>query len=291
MFHPASRSVKTGKILRAVLPRLIVYGALILWGCHWARGQFYQPDQTLYGTPESDGIVFEDITFASHDGTLLNGWFVPAAGAASARDAKGTVITMHGNGGNITLFWSLVAWLPQRGFNVFLFDYRGYGRSQGKPTFKGVFEDTLSAIDYVRARTDIDAGKLLIYAQSLGGNNAIAAIGSGNRGGIRAMAIDSTFYSYPAIAHDKVYGAGLIMNDDYSADRFIAALEPIPLLLLHGTADRVVPASHSERLFEKARSPKQLILIPGGEHIDALTDKRYRNLLVSFYENALAEKP
>ena len=90
-------------------------------------------------------------------------------------------------------------------------------------------------------RPDVDATRLLVFGQSLGGTNAIAAVGSGNRAGVRAIAIESTFFSYSSIASEKVIGAGSLADDTYSAERFVAALSPMPLLLLHGTADAVIP--------------------------------------------------
>jgi fermentation-respiration switch protein FrsA (DUF1100 family) len=254
-----------------------------------AQSLFYYPDQQDYGTsPQRSGLPYEDVTFKSHDGTPLNAWFVPAVG-----EAKGTVLHVHGNAGNITAHWPFVEWLPQRGFNVLTFDYRGFGLSPGKPTPEGLFDDTHGALDYMRSHPEVDAERLLVFAQSLGGNNAIAAIGSGNRAGVRAIVVEATFYSYSAIANDVLPGSGLLLRNDYSAERFIAALSPIPLLLLHGTADAVIPFRHSQRLFEKARPPKELLLIPRGGHIAATVDggDTYRDIIAAFFEAALATAP
>ncbi|MDR2016488.1 MAG: alpha/beta hydrolase [Burkholderiales bacterium] len=253
-------------------------------------GAFYYPSQTDYGNPGREGLKYETVRFASRDGTPLSGWFVPAANTPDPRNAKGTVIHVHGNAENISAHWPLVGWLPSRGYNVFLFDYRGFGLSAGTPNPKGVFEDTQSAMDYVRTRADVDPEKLLVFGQSLGGSNAIAAIGAGNRIGIRAIAVEGTFYSYTTIANDKLFGAGLLTNNDYSANRYISKLSPIPLLLIHGTNDAIVPYQHSERLFAIAGEPKQLILIPGGGHIDATAShfgNIYQDLLVAFFDEAL----
>lgn len=252
---------------------------------------FYYPSQTDHGNPGQEGLKYESVRFASRDGTELSGWFLPAADTANPRGVKGTVIHVHGNAENMTAHWRLVGWLAKRGYNVFMFDYRGFGHSAGTPDPKGVFEDTQSAFDYVRTRPDVDPEKLLVFGQSLGGNNAIAAVGSGNRAGIRAIAIEGTFYSYAAIANDKMFGSGLFVNDDYGAHRHIGKLAPIPLLLIHGTNDNVVPYKHSERLFPRAREPKRLIPVPGGRHIDAMTTRfgdTYRDLLVAFFDEALA---
>jgi fermentation-respiration switch protein FrsA (DUF1100 family) len=253
---------------------------------------FYYPSKTDHGNPGQDGLKYEAVRFASSDGTQLSGWFLPAAHVADPRNAKGTVIHVHGNAENISAHWPFVGWLSLRDYNVFLFDYRGFGNSEGTPDPKGVFEDTQSAFDYVRTRTDVDPEKLLLFAQSLGGNSAIAAVGAGNRAGIRAVAVEGTFYSHAAIANNKLFGAGLLVNDEYSAHRYIDKLAPIPLLLIHGANDNLVPRQHSERLFALAGEPKQLVLIPGGGHIDAMTMRFgpvYQDLLVAFFDEALAK--
>jgi len=260
-----------------------------LTGC--VQGAFYHPDRVLYDTPARLGLEYEQVTFESKDGTRLVGWFIPARGYADPKRAKGTVVHFHGNAQNLSAHWQFVDWLPQRGFNLFVFDYRGYGASQGSPEPKGVFEDSLAALDYVRARPDVDPERLLVLGQSLGGTNAIAAVGSGNRAGVRAIAIESTFFSYSAIASDKLVGAGSLVDDTYSADRFVRALAPMPLLLLHGSADAVIPYSHSERLYAKAGEPKRLVRIEGGAHTEASTPRFgavYREQLIDFFDAALA---
>ncbi|MCL2309381.1 MAG: alpha/beta hydrolase [Proteobacteria bacterium] len=289
MISSASRRSFAQSILR--WGAVAIFCLPCLPGCV-ADDAFYHPSQTDYGNPGQAGLKYEVVHFASRDGTQPSGWFLPAVDVADPRNAKGTVIHVHGNAENISAHWPLAGWLTSRGYNVFLFDYRGFGQSAGKPDPKGVFEDTQSAFDYVRARTDVDPEKLLVFAQSLGGNNAIAAIGAGHRAGIRAIAVEGTFYSYAAIANDKLTGAGLLVNNDYSAHRYIGKLAPIPLLLIHGTGDNIVPWQHSERLFALAGEPKQWVLIPGGGHIEAMTTRfgrTYQDLLVNFFDKALSK--
>lgn len=270
-----------------VLAILALAAFIFLTGC--AQSLFYYPSQDDDGySPKNQGLPYEDITFTSQDGTKLNGWFVPAVG--DPKQAKGTVIQVHGNARNITNHWALVEWLPAYGYNVFVFDYRGYGQSEGKPTPKGLFEDTHSAIDYVRARQDIDPEKLLIIGQSLGGNNSLAAVGAGNRQGICAMLIDSTFFSYASIANDKLWGSGILMNNKYSASKFVAAIAPIPLLFIHGKQDGVIPYEHSQRLYDLAEEPKEIMIIENGQHISAFSGfhgNRYRDLADTFFTDAL----
>jgi fermentation-respiration switch protein FrsA (DUF1100 family) len=284
---------KTAALLGTFLGVAVLSGIIInISGC--VDGFFYYPTRYTYSTPDRYGIPFEAVTFVSGDGVKLSGWFLPAcntAGVADALGAKGTIVHFHGNAENMTSHWQFVGWLPTRGFNVFVFDYRGYGASEGKPSRRGLFLDSQAALNYVRTRPDVDATKLFVFGQSLGGNNAIAAVASGNRAGVRALAEESTFYSYSHIANQKIPGAGLLVGSEYAAGGYVAALAPIPLLMIHGRSDPVVPYENATRLFAAAREPKTLITIEGGGHIDAMSKERgdvYRDRLVRFFEEAPA---
>ncbi len=267
---------------------LALVASLLMAGC--AQNLIYQPDDILYDVPTHLGLNFEEVTFHSADGTALTGWFIAATGVSDPKQAKGTAIHFHGNAQNISAHWRFAQWLPQSGYNLFVFDYRGYGTSKGRPHVKGVFEDSCAAIDYIRQRPDVNPDRLVIFGQSLGGANALAAVGSGDRNGVRAMIIEATFTSYSDIASEKVPGAGLLMNDDYSPTRFVGRISPIPLLLIHGTADKVIPYSHAQHLFELAGEPKQLITVTDGEHIQAFAPRfgsTYQNEALRFLDQAL----
>lgn len=294
-FERTKKVSKTRKIIT-----LILLAAILVFGCYIIpqkmQSAFFYPDSLDHGaTPASLKLPYEDVQFSSLDGTKLHGWFVPAK--SGIENSLGTVIIMHGNAANITEHWHIVEWLPESGYNAFIFDYRGYGQSEKvKPTFKGVYEDSVSAVNYIRSRSDIDPQKLLILGQSLGGTNAIAAIGSNRsagqpKNGICGMVIDSTFYSPSEIASDKFPFAGLLMNNDYSAERYVQALAPIPLLFIHGSADVVISMKHSERLYELADQPKELIIAPDVEHIMALyyfyAGTSYQDKVLDFFANAI----
>ena len=255
---------------------------LLLSSC--AQKAFYYPDALDYGnTPTRYQQPYQDVVFKSADGTALHAWFVPSRLHADPKQAKGTVIHFHGNAQNISSHYALVSWLPEQGYNVFTFDYRGFGSSAGQVEIAGIVADADVALNHVRAMPEVNSQRLFVLAQSIGGNKAIAAIGRGNRAGIRAMAVDSTFYGYDAIANDKFSGAGVLVNDQLSAHRYIAAISPIPLLMLHGTADEVIPYAHGERLFAKAQAPKQFIAVPDGHHITALGSPVYQQQVLAWF--------
>ncbi len=234
---------------------------------------FYQPDHREYATPAADGYAFEEVRFPSRDGTLLSGWFVPAQGKA-----MGTVVHFHGNAQNMSAHYTFVSWLPAHGFNLFVFDYRGYGQSEGTLSREGVYEDSVAAVEYVRKRTDIDPRKIILFGQSLGGANAIAVAGSAGFDGIAGVASDSAFSSYKGVAGDhagllKPF-AYLLIGNRFTPKKAVGQIAPVPLVLIHGTADRVVPYRHALKLFEAAGEPKYLWTIEGGGHTEALG--RYR---------------
>lgn len=252
---------------------------------------FYYPDRVKYDSPERADLAFETVYFNSADGTRLSGWFIPAEGVVSPMEAKGTVIHMHGNAQNMTAQWQFVEWVPERGYNVLVFDYRGYGQSRGKPEPKGVFEDAIAALDYLRARTDIDTNRLFVFGQSLGGMIAIASAGASPQG-VRAVLAEAPFHSYSTLADDRTPGEGQLVDPAYCATTHVAKLSPIPLLLIHGTNDKVVPYSHSEMLLAEAGEPKRLETIANGDHIDAMTERhgtKYQEMMVEFFESAIQQ--
>lgn len=266
---------------------VFIVGVMILTAC--AQKAFYYPDHEDYGSPTQSGLPYEEVWFHSADGTKLHGWFVPAKGVDSPRNALGTVVHFHGNAQNLSAHWHGIKWLPEQGFNVFLFDYRGYGKSENQsPNQQGLFDDSNAALNYVRQRADVDKNKLLIFGQSLGGTNAIAVVGAGNRAGVKAVAIEATFSSYSDIANDKISGAGILLRNQYSAKNHVANIAPIPLLLLHGTNDGVIAHRHSQILFDLAHEPKHLILIEKGGHLN-LSDvaRDYPQILTRFFRQHL----
>ncbi|MBI9019345.1 MAG: alpha/beta hydrolase [Phycisphaerae bacterium] len=254
---------------------------------------FYLPDKRIYDNPKNYGLNYEKVKFHSQDGTELDGLFLPA----KTKEVVGTVVHFHGNAGNLTGHLYFVQWLPLRGFNVFMFDYRGYGKSKGEPEKQGLYEDSVAALKYVWARDDVDNEKIVVFGQSLGGNNAIAAVGNGKLDWVKAMAIEATFVNYREIAKATVgdmNGMGAMkdvlinsmIDNDYSADKHIKDVK-CPVVFIHGSKDQVIPWSHSKKLYGLANKPKQIWINKGGRHIDAFGSKQYQNKLVDFFEEVL----
>jgi fermentation-respiration switch protein FrsA (DUF1100 family) len=271
--------------LRLVVVALVLGVVALTPGCN---GVFYQPDAHRYRQLPPGA---EDVWFASGDGTRLHGWFLPAQGKA-----KGTVVHVHGNAQNLTSHIGFVDWLPAQGLHLFVFDYRGYGESAGSPSRDGVFEDACAAFDYVRARADVDAARLVVFGQSLGGAIATAALGERGTKGVRGFAVDSTFGSYIAMGNAAIGGscltwplAWLLLSDAHAPEDSVARIAPVPMLFLHSTHDPVVPLAEGRRLFDAAGEPKEFMELAQAGHTVAANTEEGRARLVQFFEQCLGD--
>ena len=275
------------------MKKLLIIAVLILAAFAWAGldNVFYYPDHREYTTPTADGYKYEEVQFQSKDGTKLSGWFIPAQG-----EALGTVIHFHGNAQNMSAHYSSVSWLPANGFNLFVFDYRGYGKSEGKVSRRGVYEDLIAAIETIKSRTDIDQNKIILFGQSIGGANALTVAGNNPFDGIVGIATDSAFSSYKSVAMDHTTLlkplAALLIGNKLSPKKTVQNIAPIPLLFIHGTADKVVPYKHAQILLEQAGDPKELWTIPNGQHTEALGPylKEFGPKLLSQFKAWVGEK-
>lgn len=289
------------KLSRGLRIRLIFYPALFLLlaiaGCGQGNRLFCWPDNVTYSNPAAQGVHVEVVWFTAADSTRLHGWFIPAVGPA-----RGTVLFYHGNARNLTSHYKGVSWLPEAGYNLFIFDYRGFGQSAGKPSRDGLALDSSAALKYIQTRPDVEKKSLVIFGQSLGGACALAALGETDPHAVRAVAIDSSFYSYREVACEQLQShwyswpfswplAYWGVTDDHSPSLTLARLAPTPLLVLHGDADRIVPFASGQRLFDQAAQPKTFVRVPGGGHCDAVDSQHYRKIILDFFERAIATTP
>lgn len=247
-----------------------IVAAVLVSGC--ATVFFHPLTRERSTTPAMVGLPYEDVYFEASDGVRLHGWFLPAHGEAVA-----TVLFLHGNTGDIGTHLLNVAWLPAERFNVLLFDYRGFGRSAGIPSFAGVFDDIERALAHLAARRDIDRHRIIVYGQSQGGALAIRALAQSHyREHVLGLVVDGAFSSYRRIAEDAL-GASFLTRrwrgalaqpvvDLYSPRDAIARISPIPILIIHSAEDQVIPLTHARELFAAALAPKELWVVPSGVH-------------------------
>jgi fermentation-respiration switch protein FrsA (DUF1100 family) len=274
------------------LPRAGVASALFLLsviflapGC---TQTFFQPQRALIATPERAGLRYEAVTLRAADGVELLTWFLPARGTPQA-----TVLFLHGNAENISTHFMNVAWMPAEGFNVLALEYRGYGGSGGTPSLGGVQLDIDAALQALVERPDVERRRIVVFGQSLGGALAIHYAARGkHRNALRAVIADSAFADYRAIVKEKLAGflltwpfqwlPALTVDNDYSPLASVRAVSPLPLVLIHGERDAIVPAHHSKRLYEAAAQPKELWLLPAAGHIQSAGDPALRRRLSEF---------
>jgi hypothetical protein len=235
----------------------------------------FQPDRLRYLTPEQYGLWHETVRFRSADGTILNGWFLPARGRV-----LGTVVHFHGNAANITNHLYEVRWLPEAGYAVLMFDYRGYGDSAGSASRAGAVADGVAALQYVRGRKDVDPQRLVVFGQSLGGALAISALERAGTEGVRALVVEGAFLSYRDVVRRIVADGWLtwifqypvaygFFSDEYSPADSLKALSAVPLLVIHGEADRTIPIGAGRALYDAFPGPeKEFWSIPGAGHLE-----------------------
>jgi len=247
---------------------------------------FYFPTHDPVETPATWGCKFDDVWFKSADGTRLHGWFLPT----SAKVAKGTIVFSHGNTGAMGYHLGFVTWLLPEGFNVMMYDYRGFGGSSGKPERHGMIEDVHAAFDYIKTRKDLDPNRLISMGHSLGAAKSITALAERPVPGVRAVVSDAGFASYCDMADCVAGKVGTdIVTDDWSPKDWVAKIAPLPLLIIHGTEDEVVPLAEGKVLFASAAMPKTMFTVEGGHHGNSLwrNNGEYRAKTLEWLRDAM----
>ncbi len=242
----------------------------------------YHPGERRIQTPtQSLGIVPRITRFTSADGTPLVGWIVYAAGADSATGAW--LLDCHGNAGNISSSgrpqWA--AWMREQGINVFAFDYRGFGESEGSPSEAGLYRDAEAAYRYLTDSLGVPREHIVIYGHSLGSGVAthlasrVSAAGLIVEGAFTAAA-DRGQELYPWLP------VRLLSANDFDSIGRIRGIA-MPKLFIHATDDEIIPYAHGQRLYEAAESPKRFLTVTGGhEHAFEADRVRYFAAIKAF---------
>ncbi len=224
------------------------------------RHFIYFPDRRLTGTPADLGLSFEDVDFEAADGVRLHGWFV-----GDPRNEP--LLWCHGNAGNISYSVELIGGFVDRfDVSVFIFDYRGYGRSDGIPSERGLYEDGRTALQTLCSYCSITSNEVTVLGQSLG--SAVATeLATESR--IRGLILESAFTSVADMAkrHYRGVPLGPFLRTRFDSLSKIGSVQT-PLLILHGDKDDLVPAEMGRRLFEAASEPKTLRIFDGCGHDD-----------------------
>lgn len=250
----------------------------------YERSIVYQPSSAEAGEwspPRTIG--FEDANFNAADGTRLHGWFL------AHPEPRAVVLFMHGNGGNVALWAPSLKFLVDRHrVSALVFDYRGYGKSAGEPSEKGILQDARAARAWLTERTRVNESDVVLMGQSLGGG---VAVDLAAKDGARGLVLVSTFTSMPDVAaqHINWLPTQWLMTQRFHSLAKIRSY-PGPLLVCHGDADHLIPFEQGEQLYlEAASTQKEFIRHVGGDHNDPPPEE-YRLALDRFFDTLPAAR-
>jgi fermentation-respiration switch protein FrsA (DUF1100 family) len=260
-------------------------GGILFFGIRWLETSItFHPDRWRPGETWRLPRGGEEVWLRSADGVRLHGWFVPAQSETPAA----TVIFFHGNGGNINTIGWLGEELAARGFDALLFDYRGYGRSEGKVTGEqDIYADADAAYDYVVNERGVRPSRLVLYGQSLG-TTAVADVASRKECG--AIILESGLSSASDMAASifpwlprRLHGFG---QNRFESARKLSSVR-CPVLVTHGDPDPTIPTEQGRKLYAAANEPKKLIVIPGAGHgVSSFGGDRYFDTVAEFIREA-----
>lgn len=238
----------------AAVPYLLVLLAMLML----ENSLIFFPSPYPEGVWQLPAADVEDAWFTAADGVKLHGWFAPRS------NPRAVLLFMHGNAGNITDRDQRLIGLRKLGFSVLVFDYRGYGKSEGSPSEQGVLSDARAARAWLAKRSGVAEPDIVLWGESLGGG---VAVDLAAQDGARGLILESTFTSLPDVAalHYRFLPVRWLMRSRLDSLRKIGQYHG-PLLWSHGEADEIVPYANGRRLFDAANEPKEAVSFPGGRH-------------------------
>jgi len=252
--------------------RIVILGCVAAAGCApvWLDRLIFLPDTRVPDPPP--GV--EERWIATADELRLHAWYVPA------RDARATLVWSHGNAGNIAGRVDVALALAARGLDVLAYDYRGYGRSEGRPSEAGVYLDAEAAYDTVRDR----GLPVVCFGESLGGAVSIRLATTRPCAGV---AVVSTWTTLRDVARRHYGPLATLVGDRFDSLARIGTLS-VPVFVAHGDRDEIVPFALGERLFAAAREPKRFLRIPGAHHNDVFASTPFLDAIAEFAGRAAA---
>lgn len=226
------------------------------------------PEKNIASTPDRVGLSFEDHFFVTPSGRRLHGWLIKGNGAGSEQGPSISLLFFHGNAGNISHRLEKLSLLSELGESVFIFDYAGFGRSEGRPSEQNLYEDAHAAQAYL---TQLRPNQpILLYGESLGCAAAIHVAASRQVGGI---ILEAAFYNLHSMARRYYPFLAFLAKDRYDNAAKIGRIRA-PILFIHAETDQVTPISEGRRLFDSAQAPKGGLWLPSGDHNNAFWVER-----------------
>lgn len=227
----------------------------------------YYPMRQLEATPADIRLEYRDVFFYTEDNIKLHGWFIPYP------DARVSVIFSHGNGGNISHRLEKIFFFYNLGVNLFIFDYRGYGRSKGRPSEKGLYMDMTAAYNYlIKNGLKIKEKQFIIaYGESLGG---AVAIELASKVDIDGLIVEGAFTNVADMAR-IIYPflPAVFLKSKFDSLSKVPNIKT-PKLFMHGAHDEIVPLRLGKKLFEAAAQPKEFLLLDNGHNEGFFTSEQ-----------------
>ncbi len=291
--RPAKRRVVNAKKIMVMITGIVGAGlaaAYVLLSPFFAMPLYnnflFYPrlyDEDRYGETVLEGVTRKEVFFTTSDQKKLHGWLFRLPRSSEV------VLVHHGNAGNLSSRLSLAATLLRNGASVFLYDYRGYGRScDASPDIEGICQDGISAYDYLVKQEAFQPAKVVQYGESIGTGVACHVLQRRESGG---LILQSGFSSLPAISKERlgflnIYPTFLFPSNCLDNVAALRKTHP-PLLILHGSEDATIPCWHSQVMYKEALEPKKLVLLGGTDHnnVGQVDPDIFGNALAEFFKN------
>ena len=238
-----------------------VYGVLLLILYFSQSRLFYYPNlpsRVIMATPDQIGLSFETLAFTTDDDITLHGWFLPV------EKPRATLLFFHGNAGNISHRLDSLEIFHRLGLAVLIFDYRGFGQSEGWPTEPGNYRDAEAAWRFLTEQMKLPPGEILLFGRSLG---AAIAAHLASRHPIKGLILESAFTSVPDMAADlyPLFPVRSLSRFQFDTRAYLESVT-CPVLVVHSPDDEIIPFKHGRQLFQAARQPKQFLEISGSHN-------------------------
>ncbi len=242
---------------------VLVYLGLCFYMFLRQESYVYFPESRIWTDPSEEGLAYEDLRLLTGDGVHIGAWWIPS------ENARGALVLCHGNGGNIADRLDKVSYFHRLGLSVLIFDYRGYGASEGNPGEAGTYRDMDAAVDHLEGERGLTSDRILYYGESLGGAVAVEAAVRRPPAG---LVVESSFTSIMGMASHYYpwLPARWLARIRYDSLSRMPDLR-CPTVFLHSPEDDIVPFEMGEALFEAAPQPKRFVRTEGDHNTGGIT--------------------
>ena len=245
-------------MINSLVVVLVALGLLNGWMLLQQPGMIFFPYRDVDAAPSDWGYAYEDVVVTTEDRVRLHGWYIPHP------QAQRVVLFFHGNAGNIAHRGDSIGIFHRLGLNVFIFDYRGYGRSEGSPSEQGLYRDAAASWRYLTETRGFDPGQIVLFGRSLGGAVAAQLAATQQPG---ALILESTLSSARDFARSvfPLLSRLVVVRYDFDTVSSLARVH-CPVLVLHSLDDEIMPYALGEKVYAAAREPKRLVKLQGGHN-------------------------